>query len=417
MSGVARQPALLRPDDLQALQRSLGNRAVQRMLKRGGHQAAGNSAGPPIQRMLFDTGTGLFVNYSYVVLPQGMFLMKTGSIPSAWPRALHADGEWVFYHPALVVLPPPQPLPAILPQPDLDPNMLPAQPQLDGEQVDGEQVDDEQVDGEQVDDEQVDEPGIETVQDLMDRCEYVDQDDQQNHYWIGTAVAYTYNLATCAAVALYHAPSGLSYLRHADAMTDPDQVQASVNEYVQEVLGWANDNNQNVSLANDFLVRIFVPDDVRDEPGSSLRNIRDGITQVGADQVVVDLFARAEVVRGMQRQHHVVVGGGEEPGAMDPGHPFSTLEHALRRIRDGEGPDAESLYGGTLLHVIQQNWRFAKPQDILDDLGDLVAEARGAASENGHDELARVLQGIINGETFQQSAPPSSLSDSDGDGD
>jgi Domain of unknown function (DUF4157) len=353
-------------------------------------QQNGGASGDTVQRVLFDTGHGLYINYTYVLLATGeIVLVSPEYLPTAWPHEFQENiGEWIYYDPHLLIAPQPIPsMPQPLPQPDIE---LDTEGELAQETKSEEGASDLKRD---------DEPKFETVQDLMNNANYVRQDSEKDHYYyIGQAVAYTYNLSTCTAIALFHEETGLSYLRHADAMTKPEQVKASVNKYIQEVL---NKSKRNVDLKNEIKVTIFATSG-QENRESSFENIRKGIEKVGTNDVVLNLFENAKIEEKMDRQQHVVVGGGVAPRKIDPVHIYSTLEFALSKLIEGEDQNF-SVYGAKILEVVK-GARNNQNREIVTALGEMLQRALDKARENkNNEEVVKILQEIRLGEEYKES--------------
>jgi hypothetical protein len=422
----------------------------------------------PIQRFLVDTGNGLFVNYVFVLLPlpQGWQQMPVAAIPGHWPRYRHANGEWVFFHPALVM---PQPQAPAAPQtaaaaaaPNPAPQSqaaaaLPASqattaaaaaaapnpaPQSQAAAT-SHSASAAATAAAAAAPNPAPHPQAaatphaaaaaaaaaapypaaaadrrpKTVQDLIDSSTYVPQDDRADHYSIGKALAYTYNLSDCSALALYHPQTGLSYLRHADTSTKPADVQRSVNDYLQQVIA---QTDANLDLRRDIQVTIFVPAHVPNKPGTSLNQIRRGIAEIEVDQVTLDLFQSVQIARedrAIDREHYIIVGGGAAPSKLRANHPFSTFEYVLRKLCDGKDENTLTPYGETFLKVASDTWSLESSIKIVKTLGPLLDQAIQTALKNGSRQIAEILDHIRKNTSFQRPALPSTTAGEEEDTD
>ncbi|HUB88131.1 MAG TPA: hypothetical protein VMA74_00230 [Dyella sp.] len=303
--------------------------------------------GHVVQRWLIEDESGLFVNFAWALLANGAWVvMRADQIPQHWNREYNGEqGEWFFFEP------------------------VPAE--------DAQDLEDEP-------------PPAQYVQDLMEHAIYVPQDDRQDRYYIGQAVAYTYNLSTCTAISLYHSRTGLSYLRHADALTEPAQVQQSVEDYIRQVI---EGSDGDFSL-EDIEVTIYATNGPENRE-SSFEKIAAGLRAINVDQNVIDMFDRAHVAEGMQREYHIVMGGGLAPGYVDPGHGMSTFEYTLQHIVDDDIGDG-MIYGATFLQVINAAWAYSSG-DARELFGALIASAGEAAAHRGLQTEAQILQNILDG--------------------
>lgn len=107
------------------------------------------------------------------------------------------------------------------------------------------------------------------------------------------------------------------------------------------------------------------------------------------------MFRRAHVEEDMQREYHIVVGGGDAPGYVDPGHGMSTFEYALRHIVDGD-IGTGTIYDATFLQVIDAAWAHSS-NDARELFGGLIARAEEAAAHQGLQMEAQILQNILDG--------------------
>jgi len=227
-----------------------------------------------------------------------------------------------------------------------------------------------------------------TVQDVMEDAQYVDQDYGVDRYYIGMAAAYTYNLATCTAIAMFHPPTGLSYLKHADAETSSESVRASVTEYIET----ARESCKGEFNIQDIEVTIYATAG-EENLESSFENIRNGIAEIpAAPELVVDLFEHAAIVEDSQREHHIVVGGERAPRVVDPGHAYSTLEYALQKIADGES-EAGTIYGSTFAAVVEAYYKRWDYRGVVALGAALINDAAAEATEGTRGMLERMAQG------------------------